>query len=392
MPGAHAESRGTKVAKSGKERYRRPLGTQSVVTQEEPSWLEAVARNDDEGRHGGDMDEIVIANCLEADDANLAMQLLNSMLDQIEDTGGVPEDSNSTTDAKKEGGTSNSPSDRSRMEQALRDAGFDDQAATELVDDYIRQGKLQAHQRKLTEEIDDDNQEKKKKKRGIIVCLCCLLLLIAIIIGVVFGTRGDITTAVEDVAVNDTAAPSGSSSGSPSLAPSDSPTFTQLYDPPSIEDCIAISLNRTTSAERSELDQFDFGLVIDVTLETQDDGISGSQVFTLASAIQEKLVPKVIGCPDVSRRNLLQEGPSMIRGILQAQKQRHLAVGDNLGENRFAIADAFVKGNPVQDACTETRFPEQCHRVFMDLAVFLKGPIRLLDIIVLISEAKSELQ
>ncbi|KAL3934383.1 MAG: hypothetical protein SGBAC_009891 [Bacillariaceae sp.] len=242
-------------------------------------------------------------------------------------------------------------------------------------------------------------EESKKRKKWISICLCLLLVLIGIVVGVIFGMRagdddGDITTAVEEDATVLSAHPSGAPSTSPTNAPStfptNAPSTTQLYDPPSPDDCIAIAQNRTTSADRAELDQFSFRLTIDVTFETQDD-MSDAHLVTLAKAIQTKLVPPVVGCPDASRRNLVEEGPSTIRGVVQPTR-RHLAVGDSLGKNRFVIADAFVDGKEVEEACTVSPSPSQCQRVFMDLAVFLKGPIRLLDIIVLISEAEKELK
>ncbi|CAJ1939729.1 unnamed protein product [Cylindrotheca closterium] len=83
MPGAHADSRGTQDAKdknSGKERYRRPLGAQSVFMVEERANFEV----DKEGN----MDGLVMANAVDSHDADLATALLISMLDQTQEASG----------------------------------------------------------------------------------------------------------------------------------------------------------------------------------------------------------------------------------------------------------------------------------------------------------------
>ncbi|KAL3932610.1 MAG: hypothetical protein SGBAC_010768 [Bacillariaceae sp.] len=124
---------------------------------------------------------------------------------------------------------------------------------------------------------------------------------------------------------------------------------------------------------------------LDVTLETFGD-ISPSQVFLIAQAIQEKLVPPLLGCADAieSRRKL-----ETIRGGTHDHSRQLDVTGTN---KRYFIANAFVlKAKEIQQACTETDFPALCHKIFVELTVFLKDAIRLLDIIFLISEEVGEL-
>ena len=152
---------------------------------------------------------------------------------------------------------------------------------------------------------------------------------------------------------------------------SSSPTISYLHDPPKQDFCTAVAQNLTMMREeRVGLDQHNFGLTIDITLDVED-GLSESQVYTVASAIQQKLVPPLLGCDGngTSRRNLRNEEAAMIRGSAQIERQLQL------GENRYIIADAFVDGKKTEDECTNTLFPSQCHRVVVELAVFLKGPI-----------------
>ncbi|KAL3933477.1 MAG: hypothetical protein SGBAC_010381 [Bacillariaceae sp.] len=132
-----------------------------------------------------------------------------------------------------------------------------------------------------------------------------------------------------------------------------------LYQAPSEADCTAISKNDTI-AGRENLERVDFGLDLEVGLNASSN-ITDSLVEELLNAIQEKLLPSLIGC--------------------------NLPATEVMSSWRFVISDAFVKGSVQPDeSCTlDASGTQNCNRVFVELHLFLKGDVRSLDIIHLIS-------
>ena len=62
------------------------------------------------------------------------------------------------------------------------------------------------------------------------------------------------------------------------------------------------------------MNQSDFGLTFDVTLHGDTPEITGAQVLDFTRAIQEKLVPRLLGCPAVTNRRVL-EGLAIMQGV-----------------------------------------------------------------------------
>lgn len=157
---------------------------------------------------------------------------------------------------------------------------------------------------------------------------------------------------------------------SPSVLPTPFPTEPVLlekllYAPPSESDCNAIALNQTTAGREMMLEA-NFGLELDVVL-SNDTVMTDETLEELLDAIQEKILPSLTGC------NILL---------------------DEFVENwRFVIFDVFVKGALRQEeTCRdEDLSPQNCHRVFMELSLFLKGRVRFLDIMGLISSETMDL-
>ena len=88
-------------------------------------------------------------------------------------------------------------------------------------------------------------------------------------------------------------------------------------------------------------------------------------VQQLTDAIQENLVPSLVGCTDtdVSRRDLAEQKQPVIQG---AHQRRYLAIG----ASRFVILNAFVKGKDrPETVCQEgSPFPDSCHDVNQSVA------------------------
>mmetsp|Transcript_12526 Transcript_12526/g.29911 ORF Transcript_12526/g.29911 Transcript_12526/m.29911 type:complete len:1047 (+) Transcript_12526:100-3240(+) len=219
-----------------------------------------------------------------------------------------------------------------------------------------------------------DEKRKSRKRR----CLFLLFLLLAGggVAAWYFLFRND-GNSNEDAQINSSdiqdpsSAPSSSSgsknvpvvplaTSSPSMSPSDFPTQELLYERPSESDCDLIAKNQTI-AGREEMEKADFGLDLEVVL-ADNATMTEPLLDELMGAIQEKLLPSLAGCSIIVDR------------FLEAW--------------RFVIFDAFVKGRaqPEETCLDEEVLGENCHRVFAELALFLKGDVRFLDIIRLISD------
>jgi len=147
---------------------------------------------------------------------------------------------------------------------------------------------------------------------------------------------------------------------SPTIKPSSAPTVWLLYPPPSKSDCDSIAKNETI-AGREQVENVQFDLDFEVVL-MDNNTMTTELVNHFLDSIQEKMLPSLAGCNAI--------------------------LGDFFEDWRFVIFDAFVTGNFLQDeACTNNIFSSQnCHGVSLQLNLFLKGPVRLLDIIGLISD------
>lgn len=226
-------------------------------------------------------------------------------------------------------------------------------------------------------------EEAKSKKKGLLAMIyLCLLVLTAAGIGAYFALRNDDDDAtgtqnanLEDPTTSPSFAPSKSRS------PTSSPTFKQIYYPPKPEDCLAISKNRTIFGQNN-LEQSEFGINLDVTLIEAGD-ISPIAVQVLLDAIQAKLLPKFAGCDQVmkNRRDLMKMTVPLAR---VPSYQRQLGIAGS----RFVILNAFVMGSEDSETfCIEgSEMPLQCHRVVVELIVFLKGSIKFIDILNLIGD------
>ncbi|CAJ1945161.1 unnamed protein product [Cylindrotheca closterium] len=151
-------------------------------------------------------------------------------------------------------------------------------------------------------------------------------------------------------------------SSSPSMFPSSLPTKGMLYERLNESDCEAIARNQTISG-REQKENANFGLDLEVVL-SDNATMTEPLVEQLLDAIQEKILPSLAGCS--------------------------IIVDRFLEDWRFVIFDAFVKGSvQPEETCYDAELQGQnCHRVYAELALFLKGKVRFLDIIRLISDEK----
>ncbi|KAL3935276.1 MAG: hypothetical protein SGBAC_009179, partial [Bacillariaceae sp.] len=229
---------------------------------------------------------------------------------------------------------------------------------------------------------DEDNRtvEEKPRKSRKKRMLCCFFLLVSLIVGGAavwyFIFRGDTqitflgiqdpTSApiTSDATTTTTLAPSAlliAPSQYPSALPTSlPPTVTQLYERPSETTCELIARNETV-AGRDLMETANFGLDMEVVL-SDGSNITEPLLQELLDSIQEKILPSLAGCSVI------------VDTFVEAW--------------RFVIFDAFVKGNVQGEEVCEDKdlITQNCHRVFVELALFLKGEVRFLDIIGLISD------
>ena len=231
-PGAHADSRGDQVAKdknaSGKGRFSRPMGTQSVFSTEDRVRMEAEKAKENEG--------LVKASAVdETDDPDLAMALLNSLLDQ---------QLNNNNTSKEEQGR---PSQENN------------------------------------EESNGNDREQSRRKKGVTFFrfVCCVLVLGAAGVGTWIALRGNsnsnnsasdtmepsLEIPINTTAGNGTIVPDDSTldpidtvnpsaTGPPNGAPiNDNVDNDVIFAPPSVEDCAAISNGGAIEGFGSSLEQ-----------------------------------------------------------------------------------------------------------------------------------------
>ncbi|CAJ1966735.1 unnamed protein product [Cylindrotheca closterium] len=253
------------------------------------------------------------------------------------------------------------------------------------MEELNRQPEAKKAQREVAEKR---RKERRNRMITAMICMSILVMVAAAGVGTHFALQKDesiknsttLTGSTEDL----TTAPSSTSIDeniNVSDAPTSGPTVTQLYDPPSQEDCLAISRNETITRQE-DLDQLQFDMAFDVTLETGGD-IAEEQVQSLLDVTQGKLLPSLAVCPSptVNRRGLAKYGQPMFRGAAQ---QKKLAIGGS----RYSIS-MHLPLDP-DEFCVITQDLNLCQRIVVTVSVTLKGPVQLLDITILTLDTVAE--
>ncbi|CAJ1967148.1 unnamed protein product [Cylindrotheca closterium] len=263
-------------------------------------------------------------------------------------------------------GTTDSESSNSVPEHGMRSEAVDAVRLPNDLEASPRYGETSAKR------VVDKTQKSRKKR------ICFFLLVLLFIGGGVVawyflskneGSESD-DSQISSVNISDpTSAPSSQAVvsldpiGTPgaenaTTSPSGLTPINMVYERPSKSDCIAISLNQTI-AGREEMENVDFGLDLEVVV-VDDIIITEQLVQELLNAIQEKILPSLAGC--------------------------NIFLDEVVESWRFVIFDAFVNGNVQrEEKCQDgTLSARNCHLIFVELDLFLKGNVKFLDIIRLI--------
>lgn len=229
-------------------------------------------------------------------------------------------------------------------------------------------------------------QEKKGRRRSKLwIIVGVLAFLFVLIVGGVAtfivlrnNNKGADTGGQIQTDANATAAPSASKVQQPTMtnsslppAPTDAPTATQIYDPPSLEDCQAIANNQTLAGQGNAT-RSDFNIQLDVTLSVHGE-VSDEMVEELMRALQQIFIPALAGCEDEAGED---------RRLMRARKRQLSAAA------QYIILNGFVRGiEKAETECLEgSEDPTRCFRLVVEVSVYLKGPARIWEIATLISQ------
>ncbi|CAJ1959956.1 unnamed protein product [Cylindrotheca closterium] len=200
-------------------------------------------------------------------------------------------------------------------------------------------------------------------------------VLILLILGgagaaVYFFTKGNATEPVAipgvDTTITDLPTPSPTTSISSGL-PSTSPTDVLEIKPPTPEDCLAVSRGEPVEVRQDLIRNLQ--VPMDILLSEPAD--SEAVAAQLERAIQESLVPEMMGCDLIgaaSRRN------NMRRGTRLEEPRRYLQLSSD-----YSIGNAKTTVTPNEAACTATD-EEPCLHVIVSIVVYLKGPERAINL------------
>ncbi|KAL3937978.1 MAG: hypothetical protein SGBAC_007018 [Bacillariaceae sp.] len=296
--------------------------------------------------------------------------------------------------ARKEGRNQGPSSRRTGfgMENVIaEERAIDDDHGLEIQAELVKDDTSDRHKEKIEQatnhvqqHIQDENERlrlemeamhmaaaKKKKTRCNTVVALVLLVLIGGGVGAFFATRGNSSEAsVPSVTFDFTEATDSPTelilqSPSPSGTPSSSPTAFLKYPPPSQEDCDAVAQQLPVQGERT-MPVLGYDIKMEVIL-SRDNVEADTAMLDIEEKLRSILIPSLVGCTDVQRRQL--------RGKLQSHRRL-------VNSLQFAIASGRVTVRLSDDgACeTETTGTQLCYRIIVSLELSLKGEEKILDI------------
>jgi hypothetical protein len=219
----------------------------------------------------------------------------------------------------------------------------------------------------------EDNRKYCSRKR-----LICFLIILALFMGIVafgiildWGSIAGNNEESDATLENDDPTVAPTKDRSPTV-PSTAPTESRIYEPPSPEDCVAITKGDAVEGqEQMFMEQYEVDL--DVALDF--GGTSFDALLNrLAMEIRQTILPEMAGCADSNRQLMEVSLPSLIRGNRQLN-------------TRYAIANAAIDlVNPLGEWCAAGSGP-LCYRVVVTLNVALKGDVKVMTVLHLITEA-----
>ncbi|CAJ1966237.1 unnamed protein product [Cylindrotheca closterium] len=225
------------------------------------------------------------------------------------------------------------------------------------------------------------SQKKKKPSKKMWITLAFITLVVGGGMTAFIALKGDDDqgaqakdAVTQDPSADILTAPNGSPNGTSTASPSEKP----LLDPPSAEDCAAITNNQTI-ADNNTLSQSDWNINIQISVKGET-GMTDEMIQELLDSIQELLLPSMAGCNNGDQRKLFELRKAVIRGASRELKRF-------LYEARYAILYAHVKGELLEDVgCVDTTTPELCYVVLVEFSILLDADITSADLEAIILE------
>jgi hypothetical protein len=159
----------------------------------------------------------------------------------------------------------------------------------------------------------------------------------------------------------------------PSANPTLNPTETVLFDPPTPEDCQAMS-NGDAVVSQSFMITKNFTLAVDVSLVVDTDVTEFEPA--LQERIQRILVPEMAGCSDLSRQLVEEQDSASTKSDFSRK----------LGTANYVIGNGLVTVECDTEATCEEASEQPCYRCSVALELLLKGDERILNLLTIITE------
>jgi hypothetical protein len=243
------------------------------------------------------------------------------------------------------------------------EVGTENQKLKMMERERIENGEEKEILRRQMEDAMIRTEEKKRRNKRCMYIFIFFVVAIIAGVGAYFGTRGSSTDNAEGEAT-----PSADQGDSPTAATSFNPTTPAptsaaptsglLFNPPSEEDCAAIANGDALTNQEGGIVN-EFNLPVDVTfLPTSDTDMNDALMDELMNAIQQYLMPLLVGCVVEDSRRL--DAP-VIRGSRKLDSSL-----------RYVILNAITNGEYLAEESCEEDVEAPCYRVSVNLQLFLK--------------------
>jgi len=244
-------------------------------------------------------------------------------------------------------------------------------------------------------ELEKGEERKPSPWRWAIIII--LLIGVGVVLYMVFGSKVLGTNDASNPAGNmTTAIPSAAPTTKPDTnMPSLTPTAAPAFEPPSVEDCIAIARGEAVEGQDQMMVER-YEVVLDVALDSGGLEIQGI-LNRLVAEIRQIVLPEILGCGDANRKLMeiesgTEDHPSASRAIISmirgGAKRQLTWTSSSSPSARYIMANAVISiRNPSGEWCAAGSGP-LCYRVIVSLDMAFKSDdLKVLTVVQYIAEA-----
>jgi hypothetical protein len=218
-----------------------------------------------------------------------------------------------------------------------------------------------------------ESEDSGSRKRNILyIVIIIILIVIGVVVGVLVSRNNESSEEDSSEALQDNPAPTVPDVPAPTpapttAAPSEIPTSVPLFDPPSEEDCAAIANGDSLTNQEGAIVN-EFNLMIDVTfVPTSDTDLNDALMDELMNAIQQFLMPLLVGC-------VVEDNRRLDAHVIRGSRKLDISL-------RYIILNAIANGEYLAGESCEEDAEAPCYRVSVNLELFLKAEIRFFTLI-----------